>query len=257
MKFELGFFMFLLFPLIAIAQSIELNGKVTSAPTIDTENIHVINKTAQLFTTTNKEGEFILIVKLNDTLVFSSIQHKPKEIVISKELLVLKTLEVSLEEQITLLDEVLVGKVLTGDLMLDVKSTKGKAPINFYDLGIPGYTGKLATQSERRLHEATTGGGIIPLNPIINGITGRTKMIKEHIEIEQKDALMRSIRARLSKDFFDSNPLADEFKMDYFYFCMDDNSFVERCKNRTDLEVFAFLKTKFTQYLENRFLSKN
>ena len=243
-------------PILMIGQSIDLMGFLESDAGMNIENVHVINKTSKYFTITDKQGEFMIPVKLNDTLNFSSIQHKPKEVVISEDIIKSRILYVSLEEYINELDAVLVGKVLSGDLMFDVQNTEGKAPVNFYDFGIPGYTGKPATQSERRLHEATTGGGI-PLNPIINAITGRTKELKEHIKVEEKDMLMRSIKARLLNDFFISNPLANDLKMDYFYFCMDDNKFLERCKNKTDFEVMIFLKTKYNQYIENRKLNKN
>jgi hypothetical protein len=231
-------------------QSIELYGKVESA--LDNENIHVINRTAQLFTTTNSRGEFLITVKLKDTLSFSSIQHKPKDIIISEEIVLGNSFIIYLEEQINQLDEVVVGKVLSGDLMFDIQNTEGKAPINFYDVGIPGYTGKIATQSERRLHEATTGGGIVPLNPILNAISGRTKMLKNQIRVEEKDKLMRSIKARIAQDFFDSNPLSDDLKMDFFYFCMDDVDFMKYCKNKSDLEILTFLQLKYKQYQENR-----
>lgn len=256
-------------PILMIGQSIDLMGFLESDAGMNIENVHVINKTSKYFTITDKQGEFMIPVKLNDTLNFSSIQHKPKEVVISEDIIKSRILYVSLEEYINELDAVLVGKVLSGDLMFDVQNTEGKAPVNFYDFGIPGYTGKPATQSERRLSEATTGPngqklkwysplmGSIPLNPIINGITGRTKQLKEHVKIEEKEVLIRSIKARLSNDFFISNPLANDLKMDYFYFCMDDNKFLERCKNKTDFEVMIFLKTKYNQYIENRKLNKN
>ena len=219
--------------------------------------MHVINRTSQSFTITNKNGEFRIQVKLNDTLSFSSIQHKPKQVVISEDILISKKIFLVLEEHINELDEVIVGKVLTGDLLFDVVNTDGEAPINFYDVGIPGFKGKPATQSERRLHEATTGGGIVPLNPILNAISGRTKLLKAHIKIEEKDALMRSIKARLSNEFFASNPLEEGLKIDYLYFCMDDENFLKRCKNKTDFEVLIFLKIKYTQYVENRMHIKN
>jgi hypothetical protein len=238
----------------SFGQSVELFGRVESV--LDNENIHVINRTAQLFTTTNNNGEFLITVKLNDTLSFSSIQHEPKDIIISKEIILNNFFVVKLDEQINQLDEVLVGKVLLRDLRLDVQNTEDKAPINFYDVGIPGYKGKPATQSERRLHEATTGSGIVPLNPILNAISGRTKMLKNQIKIEEKDKLMRSIKARLFNDFFESNHLADDFKMEFFYFCMDDVNFIKTCKNKSDLEVLTFLQLKYKQYQDNRSLAK-
>ncbi|WP_229796775.1 carboxypeptidase-like regulatory domain-containing protein [Algibacter mikhailovii] len=257
MKRELHVFVMLFFSLLSMAQTVEFHGTVVSDAHLDTENIHVINQTSQRYTTTNKDGHFKMVAKLNDTIMFSSIQFVPKSIVISTELMQSKILLVHLEEQINVLNEVLVGKVLTGDLLSDIQNTEGKAPINFYDVGIVGYTGKQATQSERRLHEATTGGGFMPLNPILNGISGRTKEIKEHVRIERKDALMRRIRSGLSDEFFVLNPLDEDVRMDYFYFCMDDKDFMNACNNKTDLEVLVFMEKKYVQYVQNRTQNKN
>jgi len=234
---------------VVFSQSVEISGKVASK--IDVENIHVINKTAQVFTITNNKGEFKISASLNDTIIFSSIQHQPKTVVVDKNMLLFKTIKVTLDEQVNELDEVIVGRVLTGNLLSDIKNVKGDAPINFYDVGIPGYTGKPATQSERRLNEATTGAGFIPLNPLLNAISGRTKMLKNRVKLEERDALMQSIKGRLAKDFFVSNPLDEALKTDFFYFCADDENFIKSCKNETDFKILIFLRLKYKQYMEN------
>lgn len=242
------------------AQSIEVLGKVESQG--DVENIHVINKTAQVFTITNNKGEFVIKASLNDTLSFSSIQYKPKNIVVNKQAIQYKVLRVTLDDQLNELDEVIVGSVLTGNLLSDIKNTQGNAPINFYDVGIPGYTGKPATQTERRLSEASSLspkaggslgglGGSVSATAIINAISGRTKMLKARVALEEKETLMQSIKSRLSKDFFASNPLEDKLKMDFFYFCSDDENFIKYCKNETDFKILIFLRQKYRQYTEN------
>lgn len=240
------------------SQTIEIHGKVESF--VNVENIHVINKNGKGYAITDKLGEFKIDVKLGDTLVCSSIQHVKKNIVIHKETIALQAIRIHLKERINNLDEVHVGKVLTGDLQSDIKNVEGKPTINFYDVGIPGYKGKIATQSERRLSEAgefkpkmLLGAltGSIPLNPIINGISGRTKMLKKRVKIEEKEELMLSIKAKLSKDFLVSNPLEEDLVMDFFYFCADDENFIKHCKDQTDLKVLMFLKMKYKQYLEN------
>lgn len=257
---------FLLVCQINFSQAIRISGEVESK--FNVENIHVINKTAQVFTVTNSKGEFEIKGSLNDTIMFSSIQHKTKSIVIDKNILVFKSLRITLEEQINELDEVIVGKVLTGDLLSDINNTEGKPPINFYDVGIPGYTGKIATQSERRLSEAgefspKTGGslggvgGSVSATAIINAISGRTKMLKNRVELEEREALMQSIKGRLAKDFFVSNPLVEALKMDFFYFCADDENFVKYCKHETDFKILIFLRMKYGQYLENLNITKN
>ncbi len=240
-------------------QSTELSGQVEGNGNL--ENIHVINKTAQKFTITNKKGEFIIPVRLYDTLAFSSVQHLPKEIIVSKEIMASKVVYVKLVEQVNTLKEVTVGKILTGDLLSDIENVEGKPPINFYDVGIPGYKGRVATQAERRLAEAgefrpnmLLGAltGSIPLNPIINGISGRTKMLKAHVEHEKHDKLLKNIRIRLEESLFEITPLEEENRMDFFYFCEMDPNFYERCAGKTDLEVLVFLREKLRQYKLNQ-----
>jgi hypothetical protein len=232
-----------------VSQTVEIYGKIESND--DVENIHIINKTARVFTISNQAGNFKISAKINDTLVFSSVQYQTKILVIDENILINKRVNVFLEEHINELDEVFVGKFLTGDLLSDINNTEGEPPINFYDVGIPGYTGKIATQSERRLNEATTGGGIIPLNPILNAISGRTKMLKQQVALEAKDELLFSIKARLSEVFFELNPLEESLIMDFFYFCQEDENFMNACKNQSDLKILQFLGNQYNQYINN------
>lgn len=246
-----------------ISQTIEISGKVESYTNV--ENIHVINKTAQVFTVTNSEGEFLISASLNDSLIFTSVQHKPKKIIIDNIIFLNKTVTVKLEELVNKLDAVTVGKILTGDLSSDIQNTEGDVPINFYDIGIPGYTGKIATQSERRLSEAgefkpsmllgLLGGGL-PLDPILNGISGRTKMLKTRVTIERKSELLHKIKTSLSESFFSIYQLDENLHADFFYFCEEDPNFELRCKNKSDIEVFEFLKEKFLQYKQNLSIKK-
>lgn len=232
-----------------MAQEVEITGKIMGEDGV--ENIHVINKTSKHFTITNTGGYFRINASLHDTIVFSAVQYQPKQVMVNQKILNEKALEVYLEVQVNSLDEVVVGKVMIGDLSSDINNFQEKPDINFYDVGIPGYKGKPKTQQERRLYEATTGAGIVPLNPIINAITGRTKRLKEYIKLERKDDLLYSIISRLSADFLSIYPLDEDNEMDFFYFCSDDPNFENRCKNKSDIEVFEYLVEKYKQYQEN------
>lgn len=239
---------------LSFSQKTEILGKVKSP--LDVENIHVINKTAQLFTTTNVYGEFRITASLNDTLVFSSIQHKLLSVIVDQNIVTDKTLVIALEEQLNALDEVVVGKVLSGDIFKDIGNVEGE-PMTSKKAGIPSYQGPPKTQSERKLNEATTGGGIIPLNPIINGITGRTKQLKNQVKLEEKETLMYSIKARLSENLFEMNSLEEEYNMEYFYFVSEQDDFMLRCKNKSDILVLEYLNEKLVEFKGNLTTSKN
>lgn len=237
---------------------VEVHGFVYAAN--DVESVAIYNQSSKEGTITNKNGEFYLKVAEHDTIIISALQFETQRITVLKEVLESRTLKISLQEHINQLNEVVVGKTLSGDLLNDINNIKGTPPINFYDVGIPGYTGRIPTQSERMLYAAgefkpnmllgiMLGGG--SLDPIINGLSGRTKMLKDRVRHEEKEALMQSIKGRFSNDFFASYPLENDSRMEFFYFCADDEKFLEVCKNETDFEIFKFLKMKYEQYMEN------
>lgn len=65
--------LFLNYGFQSIAQEIDINGKILAVEEV--EGIHVINKTANKFTITDQNGEFVIPAKWNDTITFSSIDR--------------------------------------------------------------------------------------------------------------------------------------------------------------------------------------
>ena len=238
------------------AQSVEINGKVIIEDD-DIEGIHVINKTANRFTITNENGSFIIPATLNDTIIFSAIKYKPKEVVITREIIKSKILNVYLTELVNVLNEVVVGKILTGNLLSDIQNKDVKRDINFYDLGIPGYTGKPLTLAENRYNEATTGGGFIPLNPILNYFSGRTKMLKNHLKLERLSDCLDRIKSDLAKTFFYNNELSDDLKAEFFFYCLEDEEFSSICQIKNDLATLEFLTSRLDSYKANRQVEKD
>lgn len=243
---------------VSSAQTTVLSGMTQSSESV--EGIHVINKSRKQFTTTNAAGEFKINAMLSDTLVLSSLQHKLVSLIVSEENIATKSVIVKLETQINELDEVVVGKVLTGNLSSDILNSKAKPKINFYDVGIPGYKGKPKSQSERRLYEADNGKSLafnglgfgVNVNKILNAVSGRTKRLKQRVKVEADEELMYGIKARLGKDFFMTRPLDEELQMEFFYFCSEDQFFMQRCKNRSDIQIVQFLNQKMNEYIANR-----
>lgn len=244
-------FLYLFFnSLVLNAQEIDIKGKVVAEG--DVEGIHIINKTANKFTITDVNGTFNIPAKYNDTILVSGIKYRHQEVIVNDFILQSKSLTVYLEEQIYQLDEVLIGKFLTGDLRTDIESTNLKHDVNFYDVGIPGYTGKPKTQSERRLNEAITGGGTIPLNPIINAITGRTKMLKKRIGLEAQDVCMYRAKSEFSEILFGDFEIEEHQILDFFFFASEDPKFLALCKSKNAMDMFEFLVEKLVNYKENQ-----
>ncbi len=53
-------------------------------------------------------------------------------------------------------------------------------------LGLTDKYTRFHTPAERQLKKATTGGGIIPVDPIVNYFTGRTSMLKKALSYERE-----------------------------------------------------------------------
>ncbi|WP_298895891.1 carboxypeptidase-like regulatory domain-containing protein [uncultured Psychroserpens sp.] len=240
------FLLAVLFSSRLVAQTKDISGQILASG--DLVGIHIINKTASKFTITNDKGGFEIPAKLNDTITVSGVQYKPKEVIVTDIIMQTQSMIVNLEDNVNLLDEVVVGKVLTGDLMSDIENTEVKRDINFYDVGIPGYTGPRKTQSERRLYEAKSGGGIVPLNPLINWISGRTKRLKEQIKREELNKAVDQVEAKFSEMLFDTDTLDATKRKEFFYFSGDDPKFLPLSKTKDEIKMLEFLKEKLKKF---------
>lgn len=131
---------FIIFPLSVCAQEkILLQGKITNKK--DVEGIHILNRSSRYNSVTDLNGNFSITVEEKDSLVFSSVHYSPLEVAITAEIIERGLLIVTLKELVNELDEVVLGPDLSGNLKADVEKIEVKDPINFQDLGIPGFTG--------------------------------------------------------------------------------------------------------------------
>ena len=86
---------------------------------------NVVNNTTQEATITNEDGEFEIKVKLNDRLIFSSVQYQIRSLVINKEILQKSRIVIDVNEKVRELDEVVVGPENT-EKFLDLKEEEFK-----------------------------------------------------------------------------------------------------------------------------------
>lgn len=252
--------LFLLFGMLSNAQEIEINGKVIADGESDVEWIHVINKTAKKFTITDQNGNFLIPAKLNDTIIISSIKYIREEIMVDNIIMHSKLMSVYLKENINQLNEVIVGKFLTGYLQSDILNTKIKDEINFYDVGIPGYTGRQMTQNERRLYDADYGKyfpSITSVNvyKILNKISGRTKKLKNIVRLDRIKDCIEHVKIEFSEILFEDLEYEEHKKMQFFYYVSDDPKFLELCRSDYSINMLEFLTEKLINYKNN--LSEN
>ena len=121
------FFLFFLISTFSFSQSnyrTWIKGKVLYRDS-NVISANVINNTSQEATITNEDGEFEIKVKLNDRLLFSSVQYQIRSLIISKEILQKSRIVIDVNEKVTELDEVVVGPENT-EKFLDLKEEEFK-----------------------------------------------------------------------------------------------------------------------------------
>ncbi len=229
----------------------ELTGKVTNLGEGVTD-VHVLNISQMKATITNSEGDFSIKAAANDTLFFSAIQLQKRTLVVTKEMLSSGYIIVPIGEFVNELDEVILTPFnLSGDLSRDMNNMKTDRVVVASTLGLPNAYVKPITQAERKLFEATTGGGIVPLNPILNAITGRTKYLKKVLAYEKKYARTNRVRAFYADSLFVKNLGIPSGKIeDFMYFCEVDPSFDSVVDTHDQLKIWEYLKDRSAQYLE-------
>ncbi|WP_298221233.1 hypothetical protein [Flavobacterium sp.] len=197
-----------------------LVGKIVSE-NLAVEKVNVLNDTSGKATVTNEQGFFTIPVKVGDALVFSAVNLETKRKVIHEEDLVTEQILIKMSVKMTPLKEVKVNE---------------NSNITAENLGIIPHGQKKYTPAERRFNEATTGGGLVPLNPILNAISGRTTMLKKEIQVEKKERLLLQLDGWFEEDFYvNSLKIPADYIKGFHYFLIEDTDFVRalKVKNKT------------------------
>ena len=215
----------------------------------------MINQTTQKSTVTNQTGYFQIEVKLNDTLLFSVVQYKIKSLVIAPEIYIQEEILVKLEEKVNELPDVVVRPFnLSGNLTSDVKNINTDNIVNASTLGLPNADVPIPTQSERKLYTATDWNfeyNKVKLDPLINAISGRTKMLKNKIKLEKEEDLVEKIIKDFGEDFFVIGLQIPENKIyEFLYFSASHERFTTVAKSGSAFDITNFLKAMSGQFLK-------
>ncbi|TQD37731.1 carboxypeptidase-like regulatory domain-containing protein [Haloflavibacter putidus] len=111
-----------------VAQERELiKGQINVPEDIEVSGISIYNMNSLEGTITGNKGEFMLPVKLNDKLSFSSPQYQDFQVIVDKGVMQTKKINITISEAITELEEVVVRPYnLSGDVEVDLKRIKTK-----------------------------------------------------------------------------------------------------------------------------------
>lgn len=254
-------FFLVLFASAQDGESKMLTGKVTSEDE-DVVGVVIQNITSDEAVITDFEGKFAIDVQVNDTLVFSAVQFVKKVLPVTEVLYHANYIEVPMVEFVNQLKEVVVRPYnLSGDLTQDLGKLSLQKDVSAEALNLPNAHQRIPTQSERMLDQATVGkfnmGMILspPLDPLINAITGRTKMLKNRVKVDKAYA-----RTQRVQDFYVDSLFVATLKIpmekidDFMYFCEVDEAFQTTVDTHDKLKIWDFMLEKSRAYRKNNHL---
>ncbi len=229
----------------------KLEGRVYSKEG-DVAATHVQNISTKRATITNIDGFFAINADLNDTLVFSAVQFKRKELVVTAEILQQRFLNVALEDELTELDEVVVTPYnLSGDITKDLKIIKTDPVVTASTLGLPNAYVLPVTKAERELY-AATANPFMSIDPLINAITGRTKMLKKRVARNKLYSRTERVKAFYADSLFQKELEIPKTKIDdLLYFCEVDPAFQTIVDTHDQLKIWEFIRKKSLLYREH------
>lgn len=238
-----GFLCLLIFHTVAYSQETHLEG-ITLNRTLPVQDVLVKNLSSKRTTTSDEKGFFKIRTQAGDSLVISHLSMKDSVFVVEHSHLKEQPFTFELNDKMIELAEVEINTF---------------RDINAVSLGIiPKKTEKL-TLNEKRLYTAgdfkwihllSLLGGSLEVDPIINKITGRTKMIKRHIELDKKEATVHWLERQYSDYMFKELGVTEERIGAFLYYLADQPSIQNLIDQKEDNKLKFFILDWWNKFKE-------
>ena len=232
-----------------------VNGKITF---IDTpiNNVHIHNLTTNYGATSNGDGKFEILVKINDTLKISHLEYQTKKIIITDEHLKQKVLIIELKTRTNYLDTVEIkNHTLTGNLVKDAQNNTNDTITRKHDLieemmrlaKMPSYKNIRNTEKPPMNNVDPTGssGGGASI-----GIQIKDKENILRRELRAKKSIPDKIIQTLGKDFFISELKIPEEKFYHFITYCESRNVIELYKKNKIMMLIDVLTEESIKYIK-------
>lgn len=220
-----------------------LKGRLTADFSV-LEGVYVINTKTEKASITDQEGHFKVQAVVGDTLLFSATQFRELKMVLTAKDFEQEMILVKMKPVVNQLDEVIV-----------------RNGINAVSMGIIPKGQRVYTPAERRLNTAnnlnasanmgTMMGGSVSADPLLNWISGRTKMLKKEVAVEKKESYLRQLENMFSDDYFISKlKIPSEYVKGFEYYIVDNEQFVRNLKSKNNAMIAFLLAELAVKYKE-------
>ena len=223
-----------------------LRGKIT-ADTAQLKEIFIINNQTNEAVEVEARGYFTVMAMAGDMLLFSSTRFKARQYIVKQTDFDGDLLLVEMQAMIQL-DEVVIERY---------------DHIKAVDLGILAGPPKKFTVAQRRLAFSDGSRNIYGLNNqvsldgVLNGLSGRTAMLRKNVEVEKKESFLKQIENMFDEAFFTGNlKIPAIYVKGFLYYIVENDSFT-RVLPAGNKVALSFLLTQLAEkYLETIDLEK-
>lgn len=213
---------------VTLAQEKLIKGKVIANGN-NVEGINLVNLVNEKSAITDANGEFSILAKVDDMLVFSAINMYYKRKIIEAEDFQKDIIIIEMEPKINQLDEVVITKF---------------ANITAYSLGIINFKPKEYTDAERRMR----------------GRVGSPAERKARLEGERKLILIEKIENLFPDEYFTKTLKIDpDYIMAFKYYCSEQKGFmaVVNSKMKNDIKLAIIELARKYNELQNEEIVKD
>lgn len=227
-----------------------LKGKIAN-DSLDGSYINIVNLSQKTGTVNGASGEFQILVQLKDTLVFSSVQYKKLQVIITPEIFRRAFLEVKLAENVNELDEVKLSNIkLSGNLSADLDQIQTYDPTNY---PIPLSDKPKLTIVERKIHAMSDP--MDPVGQLAGWISGDKKRLKKAKEKQDLQIFIYKAEDQLAEAVFTETLGVPKTEIvNFLYYCAEDSKMKPLVLGNDKLGLIEFYRTKLADFREFRSL---
>lgn len=242
---------------------IKISGEIHVPQNEDAEGISVFNISTQKGTITNADGVFEIEIAENDHLQITALQYQSFTVVVDKNTVEHKTIDVFLNPAVNQLEEVLVRtNDLTGNINVDVKKIAAENLTKDMDLSygnlkngfyIPDDNTSLSSNAaEEGLNSKALKDGanfkamIVAVTKLIFPNSNKTSVGENRKD--QAD-INYIIEQRFGKDFITENfDIAEDKIVDFLFYAQENGLDQDLLKPANELKLMEFLFRKGKEY---------
>ncbi len=252
-NFTFLFISFFIIQFIVAQTSVEkwVNGQVTTNAVSPLEGVNITNTSSKIMVVSDGYGHFSILAKEGDILSFSAVNYETLRKIINKKEFTIGTVIADLTPRSIELNEVVINKYPN---------------ISAENLGIIPKDQVKLTTAERRLQTAGDFKpihllglllGHLEVDPILNAISGRTKMLKKELSVEKKEFLMVKLESLFEdKYYLRTLKIPEELIKGFQYYCIEDLDFARSLKEKNKTMSMFLIVGLALQFNKNQLNDK-